>query len=91
MTKQEIIEQLREDIASVPDKAGNTIGLDAADDVLKIIVKYCYLKADKVDSFLPDEVQVKLGIDDLMPNGLEVAFWRGYNRKHNEIHQPDSV
>mgnify|MGYP001577976485 CR=1 FL=1 len=38
-------------------------------------------------SFLPDEVQVKLGIDDLMPTELGIAFRRGYEQKHIDMLQ----
>lgn len=60
---------------------------DATDKVLAACKKagLAFVVKDE-DSlpFLPNEVDVKLGIDDLMPSELDIAFRRGYNQKHND-------
>ena len=46
---------------------------------------YVKLADNQSSSFLPTEVQVKLGIDDLVPDELDIAFRRGYDQKHIDM------
>jgi len=55
-----------------------------ADEILAI-PELAVVDREAETSFLPAEVQVKLGIDDLMQGELDVAFRHGYDQKHIDM------
>ena len=67
------VEKFRELVASVSGKDGNTIGLDAADEIHKIYVGDGYLPVEPVQlQVLTDREIMDIGLNTPMTTGL---FW----------------